>query len=71
MRRSLRPLRQLLVEAGPADPVFNGLLLAGPVVITLITVLGRTTLTVAVVALYLLVFLGYILVKGRSYEGGS
>ncbi|WP_336036524.1 hypothetical protein [Halobacterium yunchengense] len=52
-----------VVEAGADDRVFDGLLLAGPLVVALIAVLGRTPVTVAVAAGYVAVFVAYTLWK--------
>lgn len=55
-----------IVDAGPDDRVFDGLLLAGPLVIGLVSVLGRTALTRVVAGTYVVVFVIYVLYRGVS-----
>lgn len=53
-----------LLEAGAEDSVFDALLLLGPIAILLITMMGRTWLSVLIAVGYTGTFLGYILYKG-------
>lgn len=53
-----------LLAAGADDRVFDILLLVGPLAILVITILGRTPLSVAIAVAYTGGFLGYILYKG-------
>lgn len=66
MRLILGPLVYSLSDAGPADRVFDVMLLGGPLVIVLLATVGRTPVTVAIVAMYLVAFLGYVLYKGST-----
>lgn len=49
------PLLTAVFDAGTDDPVFQGLLLAGPLVIALIVLFGRSPLTTALTGGYLAV----------------
>ncbi|MFB6075249.1 MAG: hypothetical protein ABEJ89_09570 [Haloarculaceae archaeon] len=62
----MNPLPPWLAEVGTDDPVFDVLLVAGPLVIALIAVLGRSLPTDALAAAYLLSFVGYVAYKGVS-----
>lgn len=59
---------------GPG-PTLDALLLVGPLVLVAIALLGRTSLTTAIAAAYLLAFVGYVLYNGlgrdRRGEGPS
>ncbi|WP_396613968.1 hypothetical protein ACH9L7_19710 (plasmid) [Haloferax sp. S1W] len=55
-----------LLAAGADDAVFDILLLLGPLVIVLITILGRTSLTVLLAVAYTSVFVGYIAYKSMA-----
>lgn len=63
--RSL-PLIRFLNEAGPDDRVFDGMLLAGPIIIVIIAIVGRTNLTSGLVWLYIIAIFGYVLYKGLT-----
>lgn len=54
---------QWIRETGPDDPVFDGLLLAGPLMIIVLAFLGRTLLTTGLVSGYLGVFVAYTAFK--------
>lgn len=54
---------QWIRETGPGDAVFDGLLLAGPLVIIVLAFLGRTLLTTGLVGGYLGVFVAYTAFK--------
>ncbi len=60
------PIVGELLEAGAEDRVFDSLLLAGPILVLLIAVVGRSTLTTGIVVAYLLFFVGYVLYRGVS-----
>lgn len=55
------PLVGYIVESGPADPVFDGLLLLGPLVVLLAAVLGRSVVTQSLAAAYVAVFVAHVL----------
>ena len=55
------PVLSSIIEAGAQDPVFDGLLMLGPILIAVVAVLGRSLLTEAVVAAYIVAFVGYVL----------
>jgi hypothetical protein len=59
------PIVGQVLESGASDPVFDGLLLAGPAVILLLAVLGRSVLTVALGIGYLAVFVSHVLTKAH------
>ncbi|MFW5919581.1 MAG: hypothetical protein ACOC0F_01240 [archaeon] len=48
---------------GTADPVYDVLMVVGPLLLVLIVLVGRTNLTVGLAGLYLLSFVGYVGVK--------
>lgn len=52
------------LEGGAEDQVFDSLLLLGPIIIVLIAVIGRSTLTTIVAVAYLSSFVGYVLYRG-------
>jgi hypothetical protein len=56
------------VRDGPRDPVYDLLMVAGPVVLLLVRLLGRGPLTEGLVLLYLLSFVGYL---GSKYVGSE
>ena len=58
------PVVGTVVEAGADDRVFDALLLAGPVVIIVVAALGRSPLTVALAAAYIVAFVTYTLSLG-------
>ena len=53
-----------LLEAGAEDRVFDSLLLVGPLLIALVAVVGRSPLTIAIAAAYLLFFVAYVAYRG-------
>lgn len=65
------PLVSRIAESGPDDRVFDSLLLAGPPVIALIAVLGRTPLTTGVAAAYIGIFLTYTLYQGIEHASSQ
>ncbi|AGB31588.1 hypothetical protein C488_14015 [Natrinema pellirubrum DSM 15624] len=64
MRLADVPVVGDLLESGAEDRVFDSLLLAGPVLILIIAVLGRSTVTVGLAAAYVLFFVAYVLYRG-------
>lgn len=53
-----------LLAAGADDPVFDALLILGPIVIIVITVLGRGLPSILLAVAYTGGFVGYIAYKG-------
>lgn len=64
MRVDELPVVQAVVNAGPDDSVFDALLLAGPLVLLVVALAGRSVVTEALAAGYLLAFVGYVLYLG-------
>jgi hypothetical protein len=60
------PLVGGLLRAGASDPVYDALLVAGPVVVAALAVLGRSLATTALATAYVLTFVGYTLAKGLA-----
>lgn len=60
------PIAGELLEVGAEDPVFDWLLLAGPFLIILVAIAGRSLLTTGIAIGYLLLFLTYVLYQGTS-----
>lgn len=58
-----------MIDAGPNDRIYDAMLLAGPLVVVILAVVGRNPLTVTVALLYLVAFVGYVLYRGASREG--
>jgi len=54
------PVVAAVVDAGPDDRVFDGLLLAGPFVILLIVLVGETILTSALAGGYVAAIVAYV-----------
>ena len=52
-----------IFAAGSTDPVFDLLMVAGPLLVLVIRVVGRGLVTQALVGLYLLTFLAYVVAK--------
>lgn len=55
------PLIGGVIESGADDRVFDGLLLSGPVLLVLLALVGRNLITEAIAALYIAVFVGYVI----------
>jgi|GEM_PF-3531818 len=53
------PILRHLEDVGPTDPVFDLLVLLGPLVIALIALLGRTPVTMTTTTAYVLGFVAY------------
>ncbi len=62
------PFFRQLAQFGGQDTIFDLLLLIGPLLIVIITILGRTVVTVGLASGYILFFLGYLLYKGLDYR---
>jgi len=62
------PVLAAVLESGPDDRVFDGLLLLGPVVVTLIAVLGRSPVTELLAVLYVSTFVCYVAYRGLTAE---
>lgn len=60
------PIIDALLAAGPNDQIFDSLLLAGPLLIVVIALVGRSLLTVLLAVGYLGVFLGYVVFKSMA-----
>ena len=60
------PLVGGLLSAGAEDRVFDTLLALGPVAVGAIAVLGRTAVTTAFAAGYVLAYVGYTAAKGAG-----
>lgn len=54
------PLLRRLEDIGPTDPVFDLLVLAGPLVIAAIALLGRTAITTTFATVYVVGFAAYL-----------
>jgi len=64
MARRPADLVAWLGEAGSSDPVLDGFLLAGPLVVAFVAVLGRAVVTEAVATCYVGGFAGYVVLRG-------
>jgi len=60
------PFVGAVIGSGADDRVFDGMLLAGPLVVAIIAVVGRSPLTVALAGIYIAVFLGHVLYAGLT-----
>ncbi|NHN61371.1 MULTISPECIES: hypothetical protein [Halorussus] len=58
------PVLRAVFRVGPADRVFDLLILFGPLLITSIALVGRNPITTGLTVLYLCGFAGYVLYKG-------
>ena len=65
MRPHDLPVVRQVLASGADDRVLDALLLLGPVVILVLALLGRSPVTVAIAAAYLLAFLLHIVDAGR------
>jgi hypothetical protein len=64
MRPRGLPYVEQVVGAGPDDPVFDSLLLAGPIVLALLAILGRHPAATGIAIGYLGTFVTYVLYLG-------
>lgn len=53
-----------LSRASPGDPVFDALMIIGPILLVIVAVFGRTVVTTVMVGLYVASFLVYTLYNG-------
>lgn len=60
------PLLGPVLDAGADDRVFDGLLLAGPLLLCVLAAVGRTPITTVLAVGYLAVFVGYTLYKASG-----
>ncbi len=65
------PLAGRVFQAGATDPLFEGLLLLGPVLLFLVLVLGRNSVTVVLTSGYVIVFVGRIVHNFRRSDSES
>lgn len=64
MNRTDVPVVSHVFESGPDDRMFDSLLLAGPLTIALVAVLGRSWPTVLTASAYISLFVAYVLYQG-------
>lgn len=64
MRLRDLPIISDVINAGPDEQVFNSLLLFGPLIIGLIAVFDRSSITEALAVMYIAVFVTYVLYRG-------
>ncbi|MFC6769873.1 hypothetical protein [Natrinema soli] len=64
MRVSDLPVVGDLLESGAEDRVFDSLLLVGPLLILLIALVGRSSLTTGLALSYVSFFIAYVLYRG-------
>jgi len=57
------PIVGWVFGAGSSDPIYDLLIAAGPLLVVLVRVVGRTVVSQALVFLYLVSFVGYLLYK--------
>ncbi|MFT4891973.1 MAG: hypothetical protein ACI9YT_002912 [Halobacteriales archaeon] len=57
------PIVGEIFAAGSTDPIYDLLMVAGPLLLLVIRVVGREFVTQALVGLYLLSFLAYVVVR--------
>ncbi|RZH68704.1 hypothetical protein [Natrinema altunense] len=68
-RRYRSRLLTWIVNAGPSDTVLNLYLVLGPLLIVLVTVVGRTAATTIIVAGYVVGFVGYTIYNALTTTG--
>lgn len=71
MRVERLPLVRPIIEWGADDSVFDALLVSGPLLIILLSLLGRSPITVAIVVGYLGVFTAHVLYKWITKPASS
>lgn len=69
MRPDRWPVIGKVIEAGPDDRIFDGLLVVGPLIILLLAALGRSPLTMGIGATYIAAFVLYVLYRGVRTSG--
>lgn len=60
------PFVRFILASGADDHIFDAFLLAGPMVIVAIVLLGRSLATTLLAVAYLVAFFGYTLLKGTT-----
>ena len=60
------PVVGAVFRFGARDRVLDSIILAGPVVVAALVLLGRNVLTTVLAALYVLSFVGYVLYKASD-----
>ncbi|MFB6072038.1 MAG: hypothetical protein ABEJ88_03630 [Halobacterium sp.] len=63
MKRDDVPVVRHMADIGPQDPVFDSLILLGPIVIVAVAAVGRNAATTALAVGYLASFVLYTLYK--------
>lgn len=58
------PFVRLVSRFGIKDSVLTGFMIAGPVVILVLALVGRTAITITVAAAYVSLFVLYVVYKG-------
>ena len=53
-----------LTDASPGDPVFDALMILGPILLAVVALVGRTTGTGILVGLYVASFFVYVVYNG-------
>ncbi|WP_137285022.1 hypothetical protein [Halorussus salinisoli] len=66
MKTDSVPIVGELFAAGPSDRVFDSLLLAGPLLIVFVALVGRSLLTTLLTVSYLATFIGYTFFKATT-----
>jgi hypothetical protein len=65
------PVVRHVVETGADDRVYDTAMVVGVLLLAVVAVLGRTTVTEALVVAYLVAFTGYIVYNGLRGDGGD
>ena len=55
-----------IFAAGSSDPIYDLLMVAGPLLLLVVRVFGRGPVTLGLVVAYILVFVGYVVNKHRQ-----
>lgn len=71
LRGRLEDAVETLFVTGPDDRVFDAFILVAPLVVLVIALLGRTGVTTALAAGYLLAFVGYVVSLGVRHALGA
>lgn len=58
------PLIAWLSEASPGDPIFDSLMILGPILLLVVAIVGRTTATNFLVGIYVASFFVYVIYNG-------
>ena len=64
MNPSDLPLVAWLSRASPGDPVFDALMIIGPVLLVVVAILSRTTVTTTMVGFYIASFFVFTIYNG-------